>query len=100
MDHHPEKGVELYHEDDAFVVLVDLEGVGRDEVDVRWHDRRLHVEAAHREPGQRTRVFHRSIGLPRPIREDDITATLTDGVLTVRLPIAEGERSGRTIEVT
>ncbi|WP_284010787.1 Hsp20/alpha crystallin family protein [Haloarcula pelagica] len=97
--HHPQKGVELYREDEAFVVLVDLPGFDREDVELRWRDRRLHVEAIHREPGERTKVFHRSLGLPRPVRDDEITATLADGVLEVRLPIADRERDGRRIDI-
>ncbi|MFC6974749.1 Hsp20 family protein [Halomicroarcula sp. GCM10025709] len=44
-------------------------------------------------------MFHRSLGLPRPVRDDEITATLADGVLEVRLPIADRERDGRRIDI-
>ncbi|WP_276273819.1 Hsp20/alpha crystallin family protein [Haloarcula litorea] len=98
--HHPDKGVELYREDDAFVVLVELAGYDRDDVDLRWRDRRLHVEAEHREPGERTKVFHRSVGLPRAVREDEISATLADGVLTVRLPVDDDRPEGRHIDIS
>ncbi|MBX0322806.1 Hsp20/alpha crystallin family protein [Halomicroarcula sp. F13] len=98
--HHPAKGVELYREDGAFVVLVELSEFDREDVDLRWHDRRLHVEAERHEPGERSRVFHRSVGLPRPIREADITATIEDGVLEVTLPIDDRAREGRRIDIT
>ena len=99
--HHPEKEVELYRDDGAYTVIVDLPDFEREDVDVRWHDGRLHVEAEHvtTEEG-RTRVFHRHLGLPKRIDVEGIGATFEDGVLEVHLPIAGDDRShGTTVDV-
>jgi HSP20 family protein len=99
--HHPEKPVELYRDDDAYVVIVDLPGFDREDIDVHWHDGRLHVEAEHltTEAG-RTQVVHRHLGLPRQIDVDGISATFEEDVLEVHLPIeGEGRPRGTSVDV-
>jgi HSP20 family protein len=97
--HKPEKEVELHRESDAYVVLFDMEAFDPADVAVHWRDRRLHVSAEHGEDGDRQRVYHRSMGVPKTIDEADIEATFRDGVLEVRLPISDQEDAGRRIEV-
>ena len=43
-------------------------------------------------------VFERSFALPRAVAEDSVEAVLKDGVLTIRLPLADVARGGK-IEV-
>jgi HSP20 family protein len=97
--HHPTKGVELYQEDDAYVVLFDLPNHDPEDIEVRWHDSRLHVEAPEREGSERHRVFHRSIGLPKPIRESGISASFDDGVLTVTVPVSDDGSEHHFVDV-
>ena len=97
--HHPAKEVELYRENDEYVVLFDLPGYDPADVDVRWRDRRLHVSAEHHGEGDRKGVYHRSVGVPKSIDEDGIDAAYEDGVLEVTLPIRERQDTGRKIDV-
>ena len=100
MTHHPDHEVELFKDEGAYEVYVDLPGYDREDVDLRWHDGRLHVTAEHRTEEGETRVFNRHVSVPRRIDDGEITATYSDEVLTVRLPIVEGDsRPGTRIEV-
>lgn len=97
--HRPRKGVELYSEEDAFLAVVDLAGYDPDDVDCRWVDRRLAIHAERDAEGEECASFHRTIGVPHPVRTDGIQASLADGVLEVRLPIDDGETRDRDIDV-
>jgi len=100
MTHHPDHEVELFKDGGVYEVYVDLPGYDRSDIDLRWHDGRLHVTAEHRTESGETRVFNRHVSVPRRIDDGEITATYSDEVLTVQLPIVEGDsRPGTRIEV-
>ncbi|MBV0903408.1 Hsp20/alpha crystallin family protein [Haloarcula salina] len=98
-EHHPRKGIELYREDDTYVVLFDLPDHDPSDIEVRWRNGRLHVEAVEGTSGERHRVFHRSIGLSSPIEGHDISASYEDGVLTVTAPISDETPEDHQIDV-
>ena len=96
---------------EEFVVTVDLPGFDKTDVDVRVKDRTLTVSAERSEEHdtgdeestyirheRRSRSFSRSITLPEPVDESDVSATMTNGVLTVRLGKTD-ESSGHRIDV-
>lgn len=98
--------VDLAEHDDAFVVTVDLPGFERDEVEVRLADRTLHVDAEHEEAAEeaeeaylrrerRHESMHRSLRLPAEVDEEDVTARMKNGVLTVTLAKVEAEEARR-----
>jgi HSP20 family protein len=99
--------VDLVDRDDEFVVTVDLPGFDRDDVDVRVTDRTLHIDAEREsETGteaegtylrreRRRSSEQRTVRLPADVDEDDVTATMTNGVLTVTLPKAAETRGHR-----
>lgn len=98
--------VDLAEHDDAFVVTVDLPGFERDEVEVRLADRTLHVDAEHEETAEeaeeaylrrerRHESMHRSLRLPAEVDEEDVTARMKNGVLTLTLPKVEAEEARR-----
>jgi len=98
--HRPEHAMELYRDDDTYVVYVELPGYNESEIDIRWHDRRLTISAERTTDDDRRAVFHRSMGLPREIHADAIDATYEEGVLEVTLPIADpGSRPGQEISL-
>lgn len=100
MTHVPDHEVELYRTDDAYEVCLDMPGYDAAEIDVRWHDSRLHVAAEHHEDGE-THVYNRHLSLPHRVDPNGVTASYRDGVLEVRLPVVEGEESpGTSIDVT
>lgn len=97
--HHPDHEVELFRAGEAYEVYVHLPDSVADDVDVRWHDGRLHVSVAERDGA--TPVYDRHLSLPHSIDADRATASFRDGVLSVRLPIADGQQNrGTPIEVT
>lgn len=100
MTHHPDHEVELYRTDDAYEVRVDMPGYEPDDIDVRWHDGRLHVSASRNDDGS-TRVYNRTVSLPHRVDADAVTATYRERVLEVRLPVlADDGPVGTSVEVT
>lgn len=87
-------------EGEGYRVLVDLPGVQKDDLEVTTLGGELTVAGRRRPPevaegaeslrserGHGT--FRRSLRLPADVREDDVRATLEDGVLVIRIPRAE-----------
>lgn len=93
---------DLEETDDEFILDVDLPGVDKDDVDIELEGRRLTVTAERKERERtgilrrRTRTvgtYRHEVVLPTDVGDGDIDASLTDGVLTVRLPKQEtGQR--------
>ena len=90
--------------DDAYLVEVELPGVKRDDVSVEVAGRRLTVSGERKERERvgilrrRTRTvgrFHYEVVLPGEVAEDDVSAGMDEGVLTVRVPKAASERPRR-----
>ena len=92
-----------------FVVTADLPGYDKDDIEVTLADRTLHIEAEHEshleaEDGEyirrerRHESVARSIPLPEPIAEDGVSATFSNGVLTVSLGKRDAD-SGTQIDI-
>ena len=97
-------GGELEETDDAFVLELDLPGVARDDVSIDVTARKLSVRGKRTEKERKgvlrhsTRVtgtFVYEVRLATPVTEKGVTATLTDGVLTIRLPKASDAKTTR-----
>lgn len=95
---------DLEETDDAFIVEVDLPGVERDDIDIEVQDRRLVITGERKERERtgilrrRTRTvgtLHHEVLLPTAVSDEEVQATLADGVLTVTLPKVEGARRRR-----
>jgi HSP20 family protein len=93
--------------DDAYVVEVELPGVKRDDVDIEVNGNELAITGEIKERERvglfrrRTRrvgEFEYRVVLPGDL-DENVEATLSDGVLTVRVPKAEHAKS-RRIEIT
>lgn len=95
---------------DEFVVTVDIPGYEREEVDVDVTDHTLRIHAEHEAESEaeeenylrrerRHRAVDRSTRLPDAVDADGVTATLQNGILTVRLPKAEPTREHKHIEI-
>jgi HSP20 family molecular chaperone IbpA len=86
--------VDIYETDKAHVVLMDVPGVSRDDLDIHVEQNQLTVRArvsredrpklAHRE--FRLRDYYRAFTLVDEIDTERISASLNDGVLRVELP--------------
>jgi len=110
--------IDVAEYDDEFVVMADLPGYDREDIDVRATDGRLTITAerdAERENGEhehedadrrylrrerRHESVTRSVDLPGPIADEDASATYRHGVLTVTLPKTVDEADdGHRIDV-
>ena len=90
--------IDLAEYDDELVVVADLPGYDRDEIDVSVDDDRLTIsaersthtgegdEGAYLRRERRSASARRTVSLPVGISEEDASATYTNGVLTVTLP--------------
>jgi HSP20 family protein len=100
--------MDLFRAGDHFVIRVDLPGADPGSIDVSVDDRMLTIRAerttsdegetqwlVHERP---TGTFARQIALGRGVALDDISATYTDGVLSLTIPVA-AEAKPRRIEV-
>lgn len=90
--------------DDAYLVELELPGVKKADVDISVGGRRLVVTGERRERERhgffrhRTRSvgrFHYEVTLPGAVEEDEVSADLGEGVLTVRLPKPPSDRRRR-----
>lgn len=94
--------VDIWEEENAFMLEADLPGISDKDVDVTVHDGMLTIKGATEttstEGGEgktyyrRERSatsFERHISLPEGINEEKVDAALTNGVLTVTLPKSE-----------
>ena len=92
---------ELYEEDDAYVLNVDMPGFDLEDVHVSWDEGRLFIWAQHidDEHGRR-KSYRRTFRLPKEIEPDDIEARYRNGVLEVHLPIVDARVRGTEIDVS
>jgi HSP20 family protein len=98
--------VDIYEMQEGLVVLADLPGVDKADLDVRVDNNILTIRAhsSHRAPGDagyreyELQNFFRQFELSDKVDQTRITADLKQGVLTLHLPKA-GEAKARKIEV-
>ncbi len=101
--------MDAWQEDDEFVVAFDLPGVNVDSVDLDIERNVLTVRAERRDPTQpnveliaseRPRgVFSRQLILGDTLDTEHVKASYADGVLTLRIPVAE-QAKPRKIEIS
>jgi HSP20 family protein len=93
--------VELYEEDEAFVLAIEMPGFDPEEIDLTWDEGRLRVAAEHvDEARDRKRTYHRTFRLPKRVEDEEIDVTYRNGVLEVSLPIArDATQRDRSIEI-
>jgi len=95
---------------EAFVVVADLPGYDREDVHVTLVDETTLSVAADRETEtveeadryvtreRQRRSVSRQVGLPAPVEEEETSASLDDGVLTITLP-RRGDAGGDGTEI-
>lgn len=90
--------------DDAYLVEIELPGVKRDDISLEVAGRRLTVSGERKERERvgilrrRTRTvgrFHYEVVLPGDVEEDEVSASMDEGVLTVRVPKPASQRPRR-----
>ena len=104
--------VEEFQEDGHLVVRAEMPGIDPDkDVDISVSDRILHLRAERRsetktedKKGYRSEFqygsFTRSVRLPEGATEDDVTASYTDGILEVRIPVDSAVAEAKKIPIT
>jgi HSP20 family protein len=105
--------VEQFRDGDDLVVRAEMPGIDPDkDLEITVSDGVLSVEAERREESEnkgdrgayrsefRYGRFVRRVGLPAGANEDAVTASYNDGILEVRLPVADEATKARKIEVT
>lgn len=110
-DRRPDKvRIDVVDDGDQYVVRADLPGLEAADVDLTVSGRRLQVQAEREDDGddeenltyvrrERPRgSLRRSITIPEDIVQEEVTAGLEDGVLTVYLPKVDAEE-GHRIEI-
>ncbi|WP_255195633.1 Hsp20/alpha crystallin family protein [Halorarius litoreus] len=86
----------LEQTDDGYLVMADIPGFEKEEIDLRFDDGKLVVDARHEVTDEspvgsisRSRHIHEALHVPGEIIEDEIEATYRNGVLEVSLPTME-----------
>jgi HSP20 family protein len=97
--------MDVIHRDDALVVRADLPGVAADSINVTLENRMLTITAERRAAyGEGDNVLlqerfdgeiSRRLRVPEWVDADAVAADYVDGVLTVRLPLAERAKPRR-----
>ncbi|MDN3296404.1 Hsp20/alpha crystallin family protein [Streptomyces ficellus] len=99
---------DLEETDDAYVVEVDLPGVKKEDITIELNAGELSVHGELKEKERtgvlrsrtrRTGQFDYRVMLPQDTDEEGVTAELSEGVLTVKIPKAEKAKP-RRIEIT
>lgn len=101
--------VDLSETDDDLVIVADLPGFDREEIDLAVEDDRLVIAASHDDVAdeddesylrreRRATTVRRAISLPVDVDADAASANYTNGVLTVTLP-KQADSEGHRIVV-
>jgi len=90
---------DMYEENGRLVLKTELPGVNKEDLDITLEGDRLTIKAEKKEESAEDATHHtreryygqyfRSVTLPYPVKEDDISATMENGVLKIELPKAE-----------
>lgn len=102
--------VDVADTDEEFVVTADLPGYNSEDIDLTLSEGTLRLEAAHEGEGEyeegeyirrerTSKSVSRRIRLPEPVDEEAVSATFTNGVLTVTLPKLGGDEESKRIDI-
>ena len=96
--------LDVWSEDDALVVAVELPGLDRDSLEVTLERGVLRLKGERTEDGDKRRMLHRerasgaftrTVRLPHRVASDEVRATFENGILEIRLPRADEDRPKR-----
>jgi HSP20 family protein len=104
--------VDMRDDGDAYTVVADLPGYDVDDVDLTFADGDLRIDATREDETdvaddtegryihqERRESVSRTVRIPEPVVEDDITAAYDNGALTVTLPKATEDVEGHRIDI-
>lgn len=98
--------VEEYREGGNLVVKAEVPGIDPDkDVDITLAGNQLEISVRHEEKAEhrgkdgyrsefRYGTFARTVSLPAPVNQEDVSASYTDGILEVRIPVPEEPAAG------
>lgn len=99
--------IDVYETANDYVITAEVPGLRRDDVQIQVHDGRVQISGRRAERDMPCEQYHRverghgtfsrTFELPFPVRTDDVTADLRDGVLTVVCPKAKEAPSHRIV---
>ena len=99
---------DIYEENDQLVMKIELPGINKEDVNITLQGDRLTIRAEKKETvvedaacyarERQYGQYLRSVTLPFPVKEDEISATFENGVLELRLSKAE-ESKAKKIEI-
>lgn len=101
------QGLNVYEEDNNVIVEASVPGIPEEKLEITYEDGVLHITGRSdekEEEKKKNRVIHRmqrvssfdyTTYLPRPIDEKQIEATVSNGVLTIKAPVAEEAKPKR-----
>lgn len=104
--------IEEFETDGQLVIRAELPGIDPDEdVEITVVDHRLHVQAERTTETKEEDVtgwrsefhygsFERTMPLPHGATEEDVTATYTDGILEIRVPVDHEADTTKRIPIT
>lgn len=106
----PSFGADVYETDNEFVVEANLPGVKKENIEIKYVDGYLSIEATLKEDVEekkrnyyrqerRRGSFVRRFLLPENVDVSKAKASLKDGVLTIRLPKTEKKDTGVQIKI-
>jgi HSP20 family protein len=83
-----------------FILVAELPGFGKDEVEVQVHDNALELRAEKKTDSENKNgdgtstqrsytYFHRYLSLPEQVRTDKVDGTMKNGILELKLPKKE-----------
>lgn len=101
--------VDLVETEEAYVIHLDVPGMKKSDFTINYQDYTLSIsgERTLPEPAENQNLvrverafghFFRSFSLPKVVKENEISASYQDGVLSIRVPKAE-ESKPRRIEI-
>ncbi|MFD1515171.1 Hsp20/alpha crystallin family protein [Halomarina rubra] len=92
--HRMDNNLTVDRDDEGFVVLADLPGFEKEELDLRFDEGMLSIRGRHEVSDEsdtgtsmRSRSVFEQVRIPGDVVEDDISATYRNGVLEVRVPV-------------
>ena len=101
------EGLNVFEESGNVVVEASLPGIPEDKIEITYEDGVMHIKGRSEEKEEeknKNRVIHRmqrvssfdySTYFPRPVDDKQTEASLKNGVLTIKAPIAEAAKAKR-----
>ena len=86
--------VDVFEEDNRFVIVVEMPGVDKDKIDVKATEEKIVVRASN---GQRK--YYKEIELPKPIKPETAKAQYKNGVLEIKVEKKEEKKEPEGIRI-